>query len=110
MRSDNGDYFGIAVNRAYYAFFYAASGLLLMHGIERSKHSGVLSEFRRLFIKTDIFPIRISDIYGQAFSLRSITDYNMLGLADEVDAHLIVKSAEEFVKECAFYLQREVGL
>ena len=110
----DGDYFGIAVNRAYYAFFYAffyaASGLLLIHGVERSKHSGVLSEFRRLFVKTGVFPIRVSDIYGQAFSLRSITDYNMLGRADETDAHRIVESAEEFVEECASYLRREISL
>lgn len=29
-----------AVNRAYYAIFYAANALLAMKGLERSKHSG----------------------------------------------------------------------
>jgi uncharacterized protein (UPF0332 family) len=30
-----------AVNRAYYAVFYAANALLTTQGLERSKHSGV---------------------------------------------------------------------
>ena len=35
-----------AVNRAYYAIFYAASAMLLTKGLERRKHSGVISAFR----------------------------------------------------------------
>ena len=36
-----------AVNRAYYAIFYAANALLSTKGIARRKHSSVLGEFRR---------------------------------------------------------------
>ena len=35
-------FYGTATNRAYYAIFYAASGLLWSQGISRSKHTGVL--------------------------------------------------------------------
>ena len=34
------DFYGVAINRAYYAFFYAATALLLTLDLTRSKHSG----------------------------------------------------------------------
>lgn len=40
-----------AVNRAYYAIFYAANALLATKGLERSKHSGVIAAFRQHFVK-----------------------------------------------------------
>ena len=41
----DGEFYGVAVNRAYYAFFYAATALLLTLDMTRSKHSGVLPSF-----------------------------------------------------------------
>lgn len=38
-----------AVNRAYYAIFYAANALLATKHMERSKHSGVIAAFREHF-------------------------------------------------------------
>jgi uncharacterized protein (UPF0332 family) len=43
-----------AINRAYYAVFYAANAALSTLGLERSKHSGVVSEFRARFVKTGL--------------------------------------------------------
>lgn len=40
----DGGYYGVAVNRAYYAFFYAASALLLTKDLARGKHSGVFRQ------------------------------------------------------------------
>ena len=42
----DGGYFSIAISRAYYAFFYAATVLLLSRDILRNKHSAVLAAFR----------------------------------------------------------------
>jgi uncharacterized protein (UPF0332 family) len=47
----DGDFYGVAVNRAYYAFFYTATALLLTLDLTRSKHSGVLAAFREYFVK-----------------------------------------------------------
>jgi len=46
--------FRAAVNRAYYAVFYAASAMLLTRGVERRKHSGVIGAFREHFVKTGL--------------------------------------------------------
>ena len=36
-----GNYFNAAINRLYYACFYAATGLLIAKGIEAGTHNGV---------------------------------------------------------------------
>lgn len=38
--------YNVAVSRAYYAMFYAATALLMSKGIERIERSGIISAFR----------------------------------------------------------------
>ncbi len=45
-----------AVNRLYYAAFYAARAILATKGLDSSKHSGVISLFNREFVKEGITP------------------------------------------------------
>ncbi len=101
----DGEFFGVAANRAYYAFFYAATALLLTLDMTRSKHSGVLAAFREQFVKPGLFPIDDSRAYGEAFELRNVTDYEMLGQADSVQARSAVQSASRFVERCHHYLR-----
>ena len=44
-------HFRAANNRAYYAIFHAIRAALALKRVDSSKHSGVIAEFRRLFIK-----------------------------------------------------------
>jgi uncharacterized protein (UPF0332 family) len=104
----DGEFYGVAVNRAYYAFFYAATALLLTLDMTRSKHTGVLAAFREQFVKSGAFPLKDSRAYGEAFELRNVTDYEMLGKADSMHAHDAVQSADRFVERCVRYL-REKG-
>jgi len=64
--------FRAAVNRAYYAVFYAASAMLLTQGIERSKHSGVLSAFRKHFVRPGLIEAEYSSVYGEALVIREV--------------------------------------
>lgn len=66
---DDGDLVG-AINRAYYAIFYAANAVLELAGLQRNKHSGVLALFREKHVKTGKIETDFSDIYGQAFESR----------------------------------------
>ena len=49
LRNDN---FADSISRSYYAIFQAARALLALEGTESRKHSGVISLFNRLFVKT----------------------------------------------------------
>jgi uncharacterized protein (UPF0332 family) len=44
-------FYSSAINRAYYAIFYAANALLSTQGLARGKHSGVIAAFRERFVK-----------------------------------------------------------
>ncbi len=61
---------------------YTATALLLTLDLTRSKHSGVMSAFREHFVKPGIFSAQDSKAYGDAFQLRNVTDYEMVGKAD----------------------------
>ena len=63
---DTGNY-RIANNRAYYAIFHMLRAVLVFDDFDSSKHSGVIAEFRRKYIKKGIFPVAISKMIGEAF-------------------------------------------
>jgi uncharacterized protein (UPF0332 family) len=103
----NGRY-RVALTRAYYAVFYAASAVLLSAGIKRSKHSGVQSAFRRFFVKPSIIEVEYSDIYGAARDARELSDYELWFMPAEEFTEIVVVDAERFVARMERYL-REVG-
>lgn len=100
----DGGFYGIAASRAYYAFFYAATALLLTLDISRSKHAGVLAAFREHFVKAGTLPPEDSYAYGEAFELRNVADYEMLGTVDDGLARTAIENASRFVERCQAYL------
>ena len=57
LLADAGDYKG-AANRSYYCVFHAMRGLLALQGKDFKKHSGVIAEFRREYIRTGLLTDR----------------------------------------------------
>lgn len=72
-----------AANRTYYAVFHGMRSILALDEKDFSKHSGVISYFRREYIKSGIFSVEASVIIGEAFEIRSDSDYD-----DEYDVSL----------------------
>jgi uncharacterized protein (UPF0332 family) len=101
-------FYDIAVSRAYYAIFYAASAALASRDITRGKHSGVISIFRQEFVKTGIIEPEYSDIYGDAMLLRESSDYNVSIHVNAVEAQAAFADANRFVTRIEQYL-RSVG-
>ena len=64
-----------AINRAYYAVFYAVSALLLEEGHRFQKHSGVGAAFNQHFIKTQRLDRKGGDLYNRLFRDRQEGDY-----------------------------------
>ena len=61
-----------AANRSYYAVFHAMRAVLAFDEIDMKHHSGIISEFRRRYIKTEIFETRMSEIRRDRFVLGSL--------------------------------------
>ncbi len=100
---DDGDWVG-AINRAYYAIFYAANAVLELEGLERSKHSAVLALFRQKYIKTGKIEVEFSHTYGQAFDSRNEGDYDRAEFPDQAEAKQTVEGAMQFVERIERYL------
>ncbi len=98
------NFYGSAINRVYYAIFYAASALLLTKGESRSKHSGVISAFRKIFIKTGVIEVEYSDIYGKVMDARVDSDYDMVYEPDENATKKLLSDAQRFVDRAVTYL------
>ena len=90
-----GDY-KTAANRSYYAVFFAMRAVLALDGYDSKKHSGVIAEFRKSYIKTGIFPPELSDTISSLFNVRASSDYD--------DFYLISKEkvTEQFEKAVSF--------
>jgi len=64
-----------AVNRCYYAAFYAASATLLARGKRFVKHSGVRAAVHRDLVKPGLLPEDLGRLYDRLFHDRQQGDY-----------------------------------
>ena len=72
---DNG-YYNTAMNRMYYACFYAVSSLLLHNEIDGVKsHEGVRQKFGKHFVLTGTVPKEWGRFYSILFNNRTAADY-----------------------------------
>jgi uncharacterized protein (UPF0332 family) len=101
-------FYGVAITRAYYAMFYAASALLASEGISRSKHSGVHSAFGERFVKGGLIEAEYAKMLGHAFDSRLDSDYDVEFVADQALAEDVLNDARRFVDRAERYL-REAG-
>ncbi|MBQ1507579.1 MAG: hypothetical protein IIZ36_04065 [Ruminococcus sp.] len=69
-------------------------------------HSGIISEFRRRYIKTGIFDVRLSGIISALYEMRSESDYDDFFVLSKSDikgqfdnAGFFLKSVEEFLRK-----------
>lgn len=93
-----------AANRSYYAIFHAMRAVLAFDEIDMKHHSGIISEFRRLYIKTGIFDTKLSQIISVLFDVRTDSDYDDFFIISKEEVAEQIKSAEFFLNEVSFYL------
>lgn len=105
MLFDNGQY-RVANNRAYYAMFHAMRALLVFNNFDSSKHSGIIAEFRKLYIKEGLLPVEISKMIGAAFTIRNASDYDDMFIARKSDTKVQIENAEFVYSEIKKYADK----
>lgn len=93
-----------AANRSYYAVFHAMRAVLAFDEIDMKRHSGVIAEFRRLYIKTGIFESELSNIISVLFDIRTDSDYDDFFVISKEDVAEQVSNAQLFLKRVSSYL------
>ena len=105
----SGGFYGSAVDRAYYAIFYAANALLATQGLSRSRHSGVIAAFRQRFVKPGLIEAEYGDIYDRIMDDRHVSDYDVESSINPDRAQTDLDDARRFVDRSVRYLN-ERGL
>jgi uncharacterized protein (UPF0332 family) len=98
-----------AVNRLYYACFYAVSALLLAKGLSAVKHSGIRSLFGQHYVKTGLISKELAAFYNDLFESRQESDYEDFF---RVDPDLIgpwLNQAEQFIAAIVQMLEAASG-
>ena len=75
LKSMEMEMFGTAANRLYYAFYYAATALLISKGILTHKHSSLQSMMHLHFVKTGILSTDEGLLMRELFDLRQKNSY-----------------------------------
>jgi uncharacterized protein (UPF0332 family) len=101
----SGGFYGSAVNRAYYAIFYAASALLVTQGLSRSRHMGVIAVFRQRFVKPGLIETEYGDAYGRVMDDRHVSDYDVEATIEPGRAQTDLDDARRFVDRAERYLE-----
>ena len=92
-------YYKTSAGRLYYAVFNLMRALLDCDGIEMKHHSGVISEFRKRYIKTQIIDSSVSDLISQLYDIRSKSDYSVFYEISAEDIEPFFEETEAFFQE-----------
>ena len=95
-----------AVNRLYYACFYAVSALLLTQGLTATRHSGLRMLFHQHVIRAGLLPLVQGQLYNRLFDQRQQSDYADLVHFEVDDVRSWRGEAQAFVDAVAVLIQQ----
>jgi uncharacterized protein (UPF0332 family) len=88
-----------ALNRVYYAMFYATLALLAVRQSASSRHSGIIALFHREYVRPGLFAREWARYLDIAFNLRNRSDYQDFITPDVVQVEELLEAAESFITE-----------
>ena len=92
------DFYKDAANRSYYCIFHCMRTVLALDKFDSKKHSGIIAAFRQKYIKTGKFAPEFSDIIGDAFEVRNLSDYEDFYVVSKADALQQIDDARAFLE------------
>lgn len=90
-------FFNAAVNRLYYACYYATVALLLKYDIQTQTHNGVKTMLGLHFVSKGIIPINIGKTFSTLFEKRHSSDYDDFAFCDQEMVNDLFPRAELYI-------------
>lgn len=91
-------YYDTAINRIYYACFYAVQALLIQKDIIPKSHKGVLNMFSLHYIREGIISEKFGKHYSRIFDQRMTADYDEGLLPDSEMVNGLLGISVDFIK------------
>jgi uncharacterized protein (UPF0332 family) len=95
-----------AMNRLYYAMFYATLALLAIKQLSSPRHSGVIALFHREYVRPGLFAREWARYLDIAFNLRNRHDYQDFVAPQPEQIQELLDAAEQFLSEAERLCQR----
>ncbi len=92
------DHYNAAVNRLYYACYYAVSALLVKNDIQAHTHSGVKQMFGMSFIVNGKLPRTYNITYTELFDKRHSGDYDDFLSFDRETVERLLPETQVFIE------------
>ena len=86
-----------AVNRLYYACFYAASALLLKRGVGAKSHNGVIAKFSECVVRTGEMSADEYRVYSKLLNWRTKGEYSDMFDFTKEDVDDVMQPARQFI-------------
>lgn len=90
-------YYNTAINRLYYACFYATIALLLSRRIEASTHNGVKTMLSMHFVRGGLLGLSHGETYSLLFDMRHTNDYRDFVYCDAPTVEELRPRAKAFI-------------
>ena len=98
-----GDYKTVA-NRSYYSVFSAMRAVLALDGFDSKKHSGIIAEFRKNYLKTEILPKELSPIIDGLVEARQGSDYDDFYIISKEEVIEQLENSKKFISAVEDFL------
>ncbi|MDP1808801.1 MAG: HEPN domain-containing protein [Actinomycetota bacterium] len=92
--------YSFAINRTYYACFYALSAVLIADDVRFVKHSGVRGALHRMFVKPGKISPDLGRFYDRLFENRQRADYQELVVFEREQTEEALAGPDCFNKGC----------
>lgn len=96
-----------AINRLYYAAYYAISALLIESEIPTKTHAGVKTQFLLHYIKNGKIEIAYGKAYADLFDWRQKGDYGDFFDFTKADVLSVLEPTEELIQKVEFLIKKD---
>ena len=97
-----------AINRSYYAAFYAARAVLAIEGTDFKRHKDVIAYFNRNYIATEKIFKELGRKLARLQQKREQSDYDDFYIASQSEAQKQLESAELIIEGIKCYLREYI--
>lgn len=95
-----------AINRSYYAVFYALKAVLALEEKDFKRHKDVVAYFNKMYVATEKFPREFGRMIAKLQQLREKSDYDDFFIASMEKAEQQILAAEKVITEIECFLQK----
>jgi len=78
-----------------------------LEGFDSKKHSGIIAEFRKNYLKTGVLPKDLSLIIDSLVEIRQGSDYDDFYVISKEETQLQLENAQKFVSAIESYLKTQ---